>query len=60
MKEEKARERQEKKLAAMTPEKRAKREEKKAEAEEKAHALYEKEARENEAYYAEMQASLKE
>ena len=59
-KEEKARERQEKKLAAMTPEKRAKREEKKAEAEEKAHALYEKEARENEAYYAEMQASLKE
>lgn len=57
-KEEKARLRQEKKLAAMAPEKRAQREQRKAEAEKKARALYEKEYRENEAYYAEMQASL--
>ena len=60
VKEEKARLRQEKKLAAMTPEKRAALEKKRAEAEEKARALYEKEYRENESYYAAMQASLNE
>lgn len=60
VKEEKARLRQEKKLAAMTPEKRAALEKKRAAAEEKARALYEKEYRENESYYAAMQASLQE
>lgn len=60
VKEEKARLRQEKKLAAMTPEKRTALEKKRAETEQKARAIYEKEYRENESYYAAMQASLQE
>ena len=57
-KEEKARLKLEKKLAAMTPEKRAKLEQRKAEREKKTLALWEKEAKANEAHFQKVQASL--
>ena len=58
--EEKARLKREKKLAAMTPEKRAALELKKAEREKKVLAVWEKEAKANEEYYAKVQAGLSE
>ena len=58
MKEEQARMKLERKLAALTPEQKAAMEQKKAEQERKTLALWEKEAKANEAHYAKVQASL--
>ena len=49
-----------KKLSAMTPERKAAFEEKQKEKEAKLLAFWEKESKANEAYYAKMQASLRE
>ena len=56
----KAAERLQKKLSAMTPERKAAFEEKQKEKEAKLLAFWEKESKANEAYYAKMQASLRE